>query len=643
MLKHKSKFLNATLALSFGLSFLTQTTICAPNNAQAGSQNQKAAAAMPDINISEDQMQKMEVMMHEMEHFYENLSPAEKAQFEKELASEVEAEQKKLAAMDPSAQKKYIETAFNAFDDISIEELMQQLSDDDSSADKSQSKATESTSENKDQDKEKKAAAELEQNKKKIKELVELISNIIKTINNLTGKLNGIKPSAQDLIDKWIQKGYVQKWAGSASNWNTFNSDLSTMKQRLEKLKQTDSKTGKYLYLNDIKNVEKLRGQLDMVYSTIKKYEPSVEINSAGQMKNEASKSALTKLINYLADTTKTVTKSADEIISKFSKEEAPKYKKQEEDAAKKASRKPYARGKTSEAGRAESYREENYLPYSSGDMPNYYGPAFTSGGTSQPSGYSAWDSPDTFLSSSSDRAGGLDASRPGAPGSSSFGSGKTPGYDSNSGSKTTESPSSPSSKSYGIADNVYDKNFATPDKTSQQASSSKLGSDDLTSRYKKINGEMKGCAAKLNELDNALDDLKSDPRLKNNTVEKYFSDAKDIDASFSQKIQAASTKSEEALQKTSEFVDNVNKFVKEPNSKAQFRDSILKEFNDIELNKAKQEINTKIINPASKYKNSTNATYQKIFASAKGTDFENLENIENNISEIETTIRSIK
>src|SRR3989304_10168553 len=73
-------------------------------------QAKTAPAAMPDLNISPDQMQKMDVMMNEMQNFYENLSAAEKAQFEKELAAEVEKEQKKLESMTPDAQKQYIET-----------------------------------------------------------------------------------------------------------------------------------------------------------------------------------------------------------------------------------------------------------------------------------------------------------------------------------------------------------------------------------------------------------------------------------------------------------------------------------------------------------------------------------------------------
>ena len=210
-------------------------------------QVQNAPAAMPDLNISPDQMQKMDVMMNEMQNFYENLSAAEKAQFEKELAAEVEKEQKKLESMTPAAQKQYVETAFAAFDDLDINDLIEQLGDTESDASQTTSNydkpAEKEIAKNKD--------AEKAENKKKIKDTLDLINSIIKVLNSLNEKLNSVKPSVQHLIDGLIKKGSISQWAGQKSSWNLFDKDLQTMKQKLEKLKQTDPSTGKYYYLDE--------------------------------------------------------------------------------------------------------------------------------------------------------------------------------------------------------------------------------------------------------------------------------------------------------------------------------------------------------------------------------------------------------
>jgi len=421
-----------------------------------------AQMGMPQIDVSPDQLQKMETMMEEMQKFYNNLSDAEKNQFETELATEVAKEEQKIKSMDPEQQKNYIETAFRQFDEIDLDALLREIEEEEEMRRVDTTDQEEKTTETikKKQEQEDREKAEQEK-KEKIKKILDTIDKIIKLIDSFTGKLNAILPGAQELIDKWISKGYIARWAGRQSTYTNFRNDLDQMRQKLEKLKGTDPKTGKYKYLDNVKDAEKLGGQLEMLLKTIQRYEPNIEITQStieygqetrdeepqpeeiqvgqetrdeepeevqatqetrdeepeevqaaqeirgGKLKNEAAKSALKRLISYLVDTIKTISAEIDTLIEKF-EGEAGKIRKEEEKLAKKAQQeqrrmKRYGRGKTRTAGRPQE-PDYGYTPFDDDYSPDY---GYGDSGAYTPTDYADYgDYPDTSAPSGSGSGG---------------------------------------------------------------------------------------------------------------------------------------------------------------------------------------------------------------------------------------------
>jgi len=293
--------------------------------------NSVANNGMPEnFDVSPQQLEKMETLMHEMQHFYDGLSPEEKASFESELAAEVEREQQKLASMSPEDQKAYVETAFRAFDDIDFDDDdFDDFDIDDDEDDFSEIPTFEGGTT-------KKETKEDESKKLKIKGMLDTIKKTIEILQRLLDKLSAVKPSAKDLIDGWIKKGYIRKWAGEQSDWDLFKSDLDTCMQKLHKIQDTDPKTGKYKYLDDPKKANVLIGQVEMLKNNLEKYEPNVEISDQGKVATGFGKEALKKIMSYLTDATTRVSKSADDLVVAFDPE-AKKIMKEEEQKRKRA------------------------------------------------------------------------------------------------------------------------------------------------------------------------------------------------------------------------------------------------------------------------------------------------------------------
>jgi len=327
--------------------------------------------ATPDIDVSPQQMEKMEGLMNEMQKFYNELSPEERAQFEAELTAEVEKEQRKLESMDPEEQKKYIESAFKTFDEIDLEEISRGQEE----IEQPELEPTPIPEVNETDKSEKLAAAE-ETEKQKIKKMIDTINAIIKILESLSEKLASIMPNPQDLIDKWIKKGYIPIWAGDESNWNTFKKTLDGILQRLHKLKDTDPKTKAYKFIGEPKATESLLGKLELMLTTLRKYEPKIEITTAGKVKTRESKDALKRTINYLVEYTEMIINNVDKLIEKYDPT-AKKIRAQEEAAAKKAARykkktypeRPVVAGSTD---RQESYDDLLRRYYGDDSMPTY-------------------------------------------------------------------------------------------------------------------------------------------------------------------------------------------------------------------------------------------------------------------------------
>jgi len=322
--------LQVTIFTLFSLALFTDISI----SARTANQGPASEMQLPaDINISPDQVQKMESAFEQIQNVYASLPPEEQREFEKELEKAVQDEQKKLAAMSPAQQKEYVENAFKAFDEIEMgpggafddgdwgqEFIPAPIPELEAPTEKNKTKTK---------------AAEDQTQQKKIEEMVRTIDNALKLLESFKTKIGTLKPSAQYVIDKWITSGYIQKWAGDASNWNLFHTKLEAFVQRLYKLKDKDIKTGKYKFLSDPKLTGALLGQLKMILQTLRGCEPNIEIID-GKAANDKAKQAIRKLVNYLVDTPDTIITESDKLLKKF-EPEALKMRKEEERKTKEA------------------------------------------------------------------------------------------------------------------------------------------------------------------------------------------------------------------------------------------------------------------------------------------------------------------
>jgi len=490
---------------------------------------------MPQMDINDiatpEQMQKMETMLHGVQDIFESLSPEEKEQFQAELTAEIEREQRKLEAMDPEQQKQYIESAFQSFDDIDIDELLSQLEDEDEMIPTDYEPETDKA------DKTKSTKEEDEQKKVKIKAIIDRINSIIKILESLTEKLGAIKPSAQDKIDTWITKGHIQKWAGPKSNYETFSEELNDMKQKLYKLKEADPKTGKYYYLDDIKKTEKLSGQLDMLHATIKKYEINIEVDDKGTL-NESAKSALKRLVNYLVDTTGTIIKSITEITGEFEKKEAPKLKKEEELKAKRAERE--SRRKAKRPARAKEAGKKDRADRYGGD---YWG---------------------------SSPYGDLDAGYPSASDTRYGDYGNGSGYsDSGSGYQPSSSASPSGSDKKATTDTGKDTTGATPSEKDGKKDGKKITGTPAAQDYgkaikdkypklvSKIESKKKRIDSNLADFDEAWEEIEESANWKN--LKQYVCGTATQDPGFIKRIKTATS----SLVTTKSRKDSLDKMLK--------------------------------------------------------------------------------
>jgi len=367
---------------------------------------------MPQIDVSPDQLQKMETMMGEMQKFYNNLSDQEKAQFENELATEVAKEQQKLESMNPDQQKEYIETAFQQFDHIDLDALIRELEEEDMERAPSyrQERSTADITHKKDKDDKKKQ--EEEEKKKKIGELRSKIKKILKHLQDLTKKLDNLHgPNAEGLIGTWILED--KKWIGAPTSYRSFRDELNELINKLIDIRSAkDKKTKEYYYLNDIKATEKLSGQLDGLHRGLKDYEPlveTIELEHANELKDESIPPILKQLITQILKETKIIIPSLNELIKKFEGKRGKELKKEEEHKTKTAQTELkrgrwYSRGRTTVAGKPEKFDTGTGYDYETGYDKGYgYGDSaygYESGDSGYPpsqyTDYGDVDVPDT-------------------------------------------------------------------------------------------------------------------------------------------------------------------------------------------------------------------------------------------------------
>jgi len=329
---------------------------------------------MPELQFSEDQIKQMESAMNEFQNYIESLPKEERDKLMDDLSEAVKQEEEKMSKMSQSELEAYVQDSLKVLGD-GLEEVQVPI-DQKISAEESAIPIPELDEEDAETGT-RKASVEADK-EAKVKTMLATINENIKIIESFKEKLNEIKPSAHDLINKWIKKGYVQRWAGEESNWKTFNAAINGLLQRLYKLQDTDPDTGKYKYVSNPKENEGLLGQLEMMLRTLRKYEPQIEIIKGGKIKKGMSKDALKKLINYLVDEASFIVGESNKLIEKFDPE-AKRIRLEEEKRIKEAGKykKPkYPRRpvRVREGAGYRDYREDYGYPYDrDAEYPSYY------------------------------------------------------------------------------------------------------------------------------------------------------------------------------------------------------------------------------------------------------------------------------
>ena len=166
---------------------------------------------------------------------------------------------------------------------------------------------------------------------------IELIDGIITRINNFLLKAQSI-PEMSGKIKSWGTKGKLTAYTAN-STWNTTRAAIEEFEQKLHKMKDRDSKTKEYKYLEDFIKNEALYNNLIKVRKMLDKNEPLIEVGSFGLDRMEsASREATINVLNILteANTVFAIPAAIDTIIEKY-EPTAKKLKENEELSRKQA------------------------------------------------------------------------------------------------------------------------------------------------------------------------------------------------------------------------------------------------------------------------------------------------------------------
>jgi len=175
------------------------------------------------------------------------------------------------------------------------------------------------------------------QEKGKQSQAISLIDSIITHTNSFVVKI----ASSSDLpgkIEFWGKQGTIKEWPATLV-WKDFKVQLENFSQKLYRMKDKDSQTKKYKYIDDFIKDETLYNNLAQLKTKIAQYEPMIEIPEFGleKLSNE-SKQATQKVANAFTEAfyTLKIPQALQELFEKY-EPEAKKARAQEEEAEKKA------------------------------------------------------------------------------------------------------------------------------------------------------------------------------------------------------------------------------------------------------------------------------------------------------------------
>ena len=90
---------------------------------------------------------------------------------------------------------------------------------------------------------------------------IQLIDTLIAHINNFLGKAQ-VMVELPGKIQSWIKEGKLKNWPASLT-WNTFKAQVEELEAKLNKIKDRDTKTNIYKYLDDFIKDEGLNNNIN--------------------------------------------------------------------------------------------------------------------------------------------------------------------------------------------------------------------------------------------------------------------------------------------------------------------------------------------------------------------------------------------
>lgn len=195
----------------------------------------------------------------------------------------------------------------------------------------------------------------------------------IQLIDTLLGHINKFLSKSQVMvglpgkITSWIKEGKLKNWPASLT-WNSFRAQVEELQAKLNKIKDKDTKSGAYKYLDDLIKDEGTYNNLVKLKNDLAKSEPKISLGDFGvdamtSVSRQAVRDTLLNLQEALANMG--VLAALDKLIEKY-EPTAKKIKETEEAAQKKAL-------EESRRGRSPSYTTVGGYPKYEGDYRGRY------------------------------------------------------------------------------------------------------------------------------------------------------------------------------------------------------------------------------------------------------------------------------
>lgn len=174
----------------------------------------------------------------------------------------------------------------------------------------------------------------------------------IQLIDSLLAHISKFLSKAQAMVElplkitSWIKEGKLKNWPATL-NWNSFRGQVEELQAKLNKIKDKDTKTGSYKYLDDLIKDEATYNILVKIKDALARSEPKIALSSGIDKMTTASRQAVrdTLLSLYEAVSTLGIAASLDKIIEKY--EPTAKKIKESEEAAQRKALEESRRGRT--------------------------------------------------------------------------------------------------------------------------------------------------------------------------------------------------------------------------------------------------------------------------------------------------------